>query len=108
MTTAIVQGIINRYLQKWLKNVTTEHAALTTGDDAPPPAGQSSGVPHSAEFALRVGLCLLQVKPFSRMWNCGSTCCRRSSVCLSSLRAGALPPRSPSRGARGNAAPPAF
>ncbi|KAJ1470662.1 hypothetical protein T484DRAFT_1846885 [Baffinella frigidus] len=32
MTTAIVQGIINRYLQKWLKNVTTEHAALTTGE----------------------------------------------------------------------------
>ena len=32
MTTAIVQGIINRYLQKWLKNVTTEHAALMSGD----------------------------------------------------------------------------
>ena len=31
MTTAIVQGIINRYLQKWLKNVTTEHAALMSG-----------------------------------------------------------------------------
>lgn len=55
MTTAIVQGIINRYLQKWLKNVTTEHAALTTGDDAallpttaPPKRPRAATAPSSA------------------------------------------------------------
>lgn len=31
LLSGLVQSIINRYLQKWLKNVTTEHATIWGG-----------------------------------------------------------------------------